>query len=238
MDLHASGKLRVDNVRGVTVTRANVMGSPNIGVFAKATDGYAIFPEGIPQRKLDRMANILGVKVLSLDLCESKLIGVLAAANSRGILLPHYASEEEKVLLRERLDVEVESVKSRYTSIGNLVLVNDKGAVVSPLLGKRGLKLVEDVLGVEVVHGSIVGIPLPGSMAAATNRGALLHPEASDEDMKLVSEVLRVRVGVGTVNGGVSLVASGVIGNSHAVLVGSLTTGPELMNISAIFEGE
>jgi len=104
------------------------------------------------------------------------------------------------------------------------------------LLGKLELITVEDVLGVEAVHGSVAGIPLPGSMAAATNRGAMLHPRASDEELKLVAEVLKVRVGVGTVNGGVSYVSSGIVGNSHAVLVGSLTTGPELMTISTIFE--
>ncbi|MHC1563763.1 MAG: translation initiation factor IF-6 [Candidatus Hecatellaceae archaeon] len=218
------------------MTRANVMGSPNIGVFARATDSYAIFPEGIPERKLERVSRFLGVKVVSLDLGYSKLIGVLSAANSKGLLIPHYITSEEEKLLREKLKVEVKRLKSKYTSAGNLILANDVGAVVSPLLGKRGLATVEDVLGVEAVHGSVAGIPLPGSMAAATNRGAMLHPQASDEELKLVSEVLKVRVGVGTVNGGVSYVSSGIVGNSRAVLVGSLTTGPELMTVSTIFE--
>lgn len=223
-------------VRELTVTRANVMGSPNIGVFAKATDKYAIFPEGIPGRKLDRVRCLLQVEVLSLDLGYSKLIGVLSAANSRGIIVPHYLTEEEEKLLKENLDVEVERLRSKHTSAGNLILVNDVGAVVSPLLSRRDLKIVEDVLGVEAVYGSIADIPLPGSMAAATNRGAMLHPQASEEELKLVADILKVKVGVGTVNGGVSYVSSGIVGNSRALLVGSLTTGPELMTISAIFE--
>lgn len=218
------------------MTRTSVMGSPNIGVFARATDSYAIFPEGIPERKLERVSRILEVKIVSLDLGYSKLIGVLSAANSKGLLLPHYVTGEEEKFLRKSLGVEVERLKSKYTSAGNLVLANDVGAVVSPLLGRLELITVEDVLGVEAVHGSVAGIPLPGSMAAATNRGAMLHPQASDEELKLVAEVLKVRVGVGTVNGGVSYVSSGIVGNSHAVLVGSLTTGPELMTISTIFE--
>ncbi|RLI24809.1 MAG: translation initiation factor IF-6 [Candidatus Hecatellales archaeon] len=223
-------------VRELTVTRASVMGSPNIGVFARATDSFAIFPEGIPARKLERVSRLLEVKVVSLDLGYSKLIGVLSAANSRGIIVPHYLTEEEEKFLREKLEVEVERLRSKHTSAGNLILANDRGAVVSPLLGRRELQTVEDILGVEAVYGSIAGIPLPGSMAAATNRGAMLHPQASDEEVKKVAEVLKVRVGVGTVNGGVSYVSSGIVGNSKALLVGSLTTGPELLTISTIFE--
>ena len=228
-------ELGVENVGKITVVRASVMGSPNIGVFSKATDGYVLLPEGIPKRRIEKVSRLFKVKVLTVDLCDSKLLGVLPAANSHGILLPYYAGEEEEKLLRRELGVETGTIKSRYTSLGNLILANDKGAIVSPLLGKRALRKVEDVLNVEAVHGSIAGLPLPGSTVAATNKGALLHPEASDKDMDLVSDVLKVRVGVGTVNGGVSLVASGLIGNSHAVMVGSLTTGPELMTISTIF---
>ena len=114
----------------LNVVRVNVMGSPNIGVFAKATESYALFPQGIPQRKLDRFSSILKVKVLSFDIAQSKLIGVLMAANSKGIIVPHYTTEEEIKFLRENLKVEVERLKSKYTSVGNLILVNDKGCLL------------------------------------------------------------------------------------------------------------
>jgi translation initiation factor 6 len=212
------------------------MGSPNMGVFAKATENYALFPQGIPQRKLDRFGEVLKAEVLSLDLAQSKLIGVLAAANSNGIIVPHYATDEEIKFLKENLKVKVGRLKSKHTSAGNLILVNDKGAIVSPLLGRGGLRLVQNILDVEAVQSSIGGLPLPGSMATATNKGVLLHPDVSDEELSLVAEVLRVKAGVGTVNGGVSYVASGILGNSRGMLVGSLTTGPELLTISSIFE--
>ena len=220
----------------MNIVRINVMGSPNIGVFAKATENYALFPQGIPQRKLDRFSDVLKVKVLSFDLAHSKLIGVLTAANSNGIIVPHYTTDEEIRFLRENLKVKVGRLRSKHTSAGNLILANDKGAIVSPLLGRGGLRIVQNILDVEVVQAGIGGLPLPGSMGTATNKGALLHPNVSDEELDLVADVLKVKVGVGTVNGGVSYVASGVLGNSRGMLVGSLTTGPELLTISSIFE--
>ncbi len=54
--------------------------------------------------------------------------------------------------------------------------------------------------------------------------------------MNLIKESLEVDVEAVTVNGGVPFVASGVIANSKSVVVGTLTTGPELIMLSRVFK--
>ncbi|RLG91775.1 MAG: translation initiation factor IF-6 [Candidatus Hecatellales archaeon] len=211
-----------------------MFGSPNIGIFSLATDKFAIVPIGLTQRKIERIKNVLKVKVLSLDLAESKLAGVLAAANSNGIVLPHYVSDEDVNFLKKSLDINVGRVESRKTAFGNLILANDYGALVSPILTKREVAMIKDILDVEVLTGKLAGFPYVGSVAAASNKGILAHPNISEEEKEFVSNLLKAPVSIGTVNSGVYFVSSGVVINSYGALVGSLTTGPELMAISAI----
>lgn len=213
----------------------DLMGSPNIGVYGLATDAYAIVPVGIPHRKVERISECLGVDTFVSDVGETKLIGVLIAANSRGMLAPYFIEDEELAVLRQT-GAEVVCVEEKFTAWGNLVLANDKGAVCSPELPKRARKVVEDALGVEVVPCTIGGLPYVGSLAVATNKGVLAYPEITEEEKKLVEDVLKVRVEVGTVNGGVPFVSSGLLANSKGAVVGSLTTGPELVMISNALE--
>ncbi|MEM0329101.1 MAG: translation initiation factor IF-6, partial [Nitrososphaerota archaeon] len=56
--------------------------------------------------------------------------------------------------------------------------------------------------------------------------------EASEDEEKMLSELFKVNIIPGTVNNGVKFVRSGILANSKGAIVGSLTTGPELMTIS------
>lgn len=83
----------------------------------------------------------------------------------------------------------------------------------------------------EAVQGEIAGLPYVGSLGVATNKGVLVHPLLKDSERKLLENMLKVPVDVGTVNCGVPYVGTGLIGNRHAVVAGSLTTGPEMFII-------
>jgi translation initiation factor 6 len=220
----------------LSIKKFAVMGSPNIGIYSSATDRFSIFPTGLPSRKIDRVKDVLKVTVVSSDVGNSKLIGVLSAANSHSIVLPHYVTENEVNTIRKELEIDITIFHSTLTSLGNLILVNDKGAIVSPLFDRRELKILEDALHVEVVVGRILGHSLVGSLALATNKGVLVHPLATDDEKAQISEVLKVPVNLGTVNSGVIYVSSGIIANSYGALVGSATSGPELMMISALLQ--
>ncbi|MEM3737045.1 MAG: translation initiation factor IF-6 [Candidatus Bathyarchaeia archaeon] len=221
----------------MTIHRFEILGSPNLGIYALATDTYALVPTGVSEGKLAKIRKVLGVDVCQIDVGESKLNGVLAAGNTHGIALPYYSSEEEvRLLKRELRDINVERLAGKKTALGNLILLNDKGAVVDPSFQPSEMRALADIFDVEVHPAEIAHLPYVGSFAAATNRGALLHPHAEEEEKALITEVLKVPVDVGTVNGGVPYVASGILVNVRGALVGSTTTGPEILIISNIFE--
>jgi translation initiation factor 6 len=156
--------------------------------------------------------------------------------NNNGILLPSIASDEEIRILRQASGLKVERLKSKFTAIGNLISSNDNGALVSPILDSEVNQQIRDVLGVPVNSITVGGFIQTGSMVVATNIGAAIHPKATEEEIKIISESLQVQVEPATVNGGVPFLSSGIIANSKSVIVGSLTSGPELIMLSRVFK--
>jgi len=56
---------------------------------------------------------------------DSTLIGVLARANSKGAVTPHFVQENEVQDIKLALDVNVAIMETRQTAYGNLILAND-----------------------------------------------------------------------------------------------------------------
>jgi translation initiation factor 6 len=209
-----------------------LFGSACIGVYSLVTEKMIIVPPVVSENKAEKLEEWLKVKVTRTMVGESVLIGALASANSNGIVLPHYTREEEiKALKSACSDINVAAMETKRTAYGNMVLSNDFGAIVEPRIKGTDLRRIADTLGVEAVPGEIAGLPYVGSLAIATNKGVLAHPLLKEEEQKLLTDVLKVHVDVGTINCGIPYVSTGLIGNSHTVVAGSLTTGPELFII-------
>lgn len=220
----------------MVVIRVNFNGNPNLGVYAIATDKYVLVRFDLYQKTLNRLKDTFKTPVLKTKIAESSIIGVFAVGNSNGILVPYFTLESEINTLKKELGVIVEKVPSKMTALGNIILANDKGAVAHPELERKAIKVIEDVLDVEVVCGKIYRLPLVGSMSVATNKGAIVHPMASDEELGWLSSVLKVPVDIGTVNHGSPFVGAGMIANSHGAATGLPTTGPELLRIERALE--
>ena len=208
-------------------------GSADIGLFTTVTSRYAIVPLELGAKKRAALSRELGVEVVPSPICGTSIVGVFLAANSNGMVLPHLALQEEV----ERISSGVESVntlllRSRVTAMGNLILANDRGAIVSPEFTRREASQISETLDVSVVRSRIAGRSYVGSIGVATNLGALIHVDSDAEDLKMLSDVLKVPADVGTVNGGVAFVPSGLVANQTGAAIGARTTGPEMVAIS------
>jgi translation initiation factor 6 len=216
----------------LAITLLGIFGSASIGVYSLATEKIALVPPQFSEAKVRRLEECLKVRAARTLVGDSVLIGALANANSKGLILPSFTKDEEIQIMKSVFpDLYISVMETRRTAYGNMVLANDYGAVADPRLKDQDMKNLSDSLGVEVVPGEIAGLPYVGSLAIATNKGVLAHPMIKEEEQQLLKAVLKVPVEVGTVNCGVPYVGSGVIGNSHGALVGFVTTGPELFII-------
>ncbi|ACB40584.1 translation initiation factor IF-6 [Pyrobaculum neutrophilum] len=215
------------------VAPLKVFGSSSVGVFLATNNSVTFLPPDVPEKIDDVVRSTLRTSVARFSVARSPLLGIFLVLNDNGVVLPSLALEEE-VRLFKSLGLNVGVVNSRYTAISNLVLANNKVAVVSPLLEAEARKVVSDVLGVEAVVDTIAGNPLVGSLAVANSRGVLVAPEATDEDLKKLAGYFNARVDVGTVNKGKSFLRGGLVVNDRGALVGDETAGPELMRITQV----
>jgi translation initiation factor 6 len=160
----------------------------------------------------------------------------MTVMNNNGILVPSIASDEEIRILKQGTGLNVDRLNSKFTAIGNLITTNDNGALVSPLFQGEINHQVRDSLGVPAYSMTVGGFIQTGTMIVATNAGAVVHPKATEEEIKVVSEMLQVQVEPVTINGGIPYLSSGIVANSKSVIVGTLTSGPELIMLSRIFK--
>jgi translation initiation factor 6 len=218
------------------IYKYDVYRSPNIGLFVKSNNTLLCVPFGFAETKVKKLVEYLGVeKMIYVSVAGTRLVGPLTVMTNNGILLPSTASDEELKIFKNASKLNVERLDSKLTAIGNLISANDKGAVVSSLINAETHNQIRDVLGVQVEAVSIAGFTQTGSMIVSTNQGAGVHPSATDEEIQAISEILEVDVEPATVNGGIPYLSSGIVANSKSIVVGGLTTGPELIILSRAF---
>ena len=219
------------------IHRYDVYKTPNIGLFVRANDKIIIVPFGFAETKTTKLMQHLQVEEKAYaSIAGTRLIGPMTVMNNNGILVPSIASDEEIQILKQASGLNVDRLKSKFTAIGNLISTNDNGALVSPLFKDEVDQQIQDVLGVPVASMTVGGFIQVGSMVVATNTGAAVHPKATEEEIKVISETLQVQVEPLTINGGIPFLSSGIIANSKSVIVGGLTSGPELIMLSRAFK--
>lgn len=204
-------------------------GNPFIGLYVRASDKMAFLPPNSPEKFLARCGETLG-KVEFLTIGGSHLLGLFSAINSRGVVVPRLIFKEEAQELK-KLGLNVAEIRSRFTAVGNNVLVNDRAALVNPELPQADVKAIAEELDVEVVPGQIAGYNTVGSMAVVTNKGLLVNANATEEEMGELEKLFGVKGNGGTANMGVSFVGISLAANSRGCVAGELTSGFEMSRI-------
>jgi translation initiation factor 6 len=217
------------------IFKCDVYRGPNIGVYISVNDDFVLLPMGYAKTKAEKLAKYLEVEPLYTAVANTRLMGALLSINNHGVLLPTTAYQDEYDFLKNETDLEVGVLDSKYTALGNVICTNDKGAIVSPWLSQSDVETIKQVLDVEVVQKRISGLNQVGALMVANNSGGVIHPEADEEDMKMFANVLGIHLEHSTINAGVPFVESGILANNHTVVVGSMTTGPEIMMLTRAF---
>ncbi|MDI6819743.1 MAG: translation initiation factor IF-6 [Candidatus Hodarchaeaceae archaeon] len=213
------------------ILRVNFDHLPYLGVFAIATDRVAIVPKRFTIRE-KLVMEALGMQPMRASISRSPLIGLFTAGNSNGLVVSNLLEADEENFLSQ-FKLKVARMPGKYTAVGNMVLANDKGAVLNPDLPDGAIELISKTLGVPVKRGTIAGLKNVGAAGVATNKGALLHPDALSEEIETIERVLGVPADIGTACSGVKYVGICMIANSHGALVGETTTGPEIGRIES-----
>lgn len=219
------------------IIKYDVYSGPNIGLYTTVNDKHVFVPNGFAKTKAKKLSSYLDVDTVFTSMANTRLIGAMMVLNNKGVLLPNNASQHEYDIIKKSTGLNVDVLDTKYNALGNLICVNDKGAIVSPMIPKEKVKKIEDVLGVEAIQKKVAGYHQVGVVILSTMKGGVIHPEADEDDINTISNVLGVNIEPATINGGVPYVHSGILANNHNIVVGILTTGPEIMMLTRAFSG-
>lgn len=202
------------------IEKYSFKGSENTGFYTVATNSYILVPPDYREKEF------FEVDVVETKINKTNLVGLFSAGNSKCLLVPSEISQIEQDKLDES-GINYKVIDSNYNALGNLILCNDNGAVISQKIS--GYKEeIEEALEVEAKVADIKGLN-PGVSGVANSLGAVIHRDASEEDAITIKEALGLEdIDIGTVNMGSPFTGSGAAANDNHLLTGENTTGPEI----------
>lgn len=208
-------------------------GDPNIGVFARALDDIVVVPPEAPADFKEAVRSALDAELVETTVQGSAIIGSLLTGNRKGIIVSGLASRDEIATLSA--DREVMLLTGSMNAAGNVILVNDRVALVHPEMEKETAAEIGSFLNVKVMATALGGVKTVGMAGAATEKGIIVHPRTTDAEIERIAEFCGVPVGTGTINMGSGLVGTGLLVGTRGYLAGAQTSGFELGRIEDVF---
>ena len=211
------------------IVLGSMHGNPNIGLYGFATDKYCLLGHDVPPQLVRKISAVLGVPAYTVQTGGTSLVGVFCAGNNTCLLVPKIAFPEEVEYLKS-LGINVKVINSKLTALGNLILSNDKGCLVSPDFGADTKKEIRQSLNVPLHPGTIAGLNVVGSCAGVNSTGCLIHRDASEEELKEIETLLGVTCQTGTISMASPYIRAGIIANNKGFAVSDASGGPEITN--------
>ncbi|MEM4221981.1 MAG: hypothetical protein QW097_00935, partial [archaeon] len=185
------------------IKKGNFQKSPYVGLFCVMNDNFAIVPKNSSNSFL-KLLEEFDVEIIKTNIAESSLVGVFCCLNNEKIIVPNIAEKEELKKLKDNFR-EVVILDTSFTAIGNLMVMNDRGGICSPLIEKE----IDGVLKMKIMDTDLCG-----SLIFANNSGFAVSRDCTDEEFKKIEKILKVPGVKTTINGGDKFVKSGICGNS------------------------
>lgn len=220
------------------ISKLKILGSVNIGLYAKASNNFLIYYSDITSRKIKKLIEGLNVSPIPVKPLNTRVISPFLSLNSRGIVISRHLDLDLKENIKEAIkdkDIKLVELDTKYTAIGNLIVMNDRAALVSPILPNKIRKVIADELDIEVSTITIGRFSYIGSLMVVNNLGGLVAPVVKNDELSFIQSLFKIDILTGTINNGIYFISSGIILNDKAIYVGENTVGRELLVISQAF---
>jgi len=207
----------------------NFNSNPNVGLYGYATDKYCLIGREVPEKLHKQIAEALNVKLIPMTIAGTSLLGVFLNGNNKVLLVPSIVFPQELQLL-DKHKIKYKVIDTKFTCLGNNMIITDKAGIISNDYGIRDVKQVSDALGFDVIAAKIASHNTLGSLAVHNKNGMLCHHDILESEAKLLKKILKVEINTGTVNMGNPFIGSGILCNSKGMIIGESSGGPEIVN--------
>jgi translation initiation factor 6 len=172
------------------IYQTEFFGNGILGLLGVCTENMCYLPPEVPQKQVERVSQALQTSTQKVVLYNSYLIGLFASANSNYFFVPEGVTSKETVGITNKKVIQVNGV---FNTLGNLMLCNDHGCVLSPYL-KLKKAYFHETLGLKTSISTVSDLPFPGIGACATNSGCIVHHKCLDSEMEIIEKALGVPV--------------------------------------------
>ncbi|MCG2720009.1 MAG: hypothetical protein L6266_04755, partial [Nanoarchaeota archaeon] len=160
---------------------ANFNSNPNIGLYGYATNKYCLLGRDVPEKLLSKIEEVLNVPIIQLTVAGTSLLGIFLSGNNKMLLIPNIIFPQELEIL-DKHKIKYTLIDTKHTCLGNNMICNDKGCVVSNEYGERELKQFKNALKIPVERAKIANLNTLGSVAVHTKKGILCHHEIMEHE--------------------------------------------------------
>ena len=125
----------------MTILKYQIFSKNSVGVYLTVNNLFGLYPPILLKPAVEKITSVFKEPLYPLSINNSNLIGVYTASNNYGIIVPHIIREDELQQLKTyskelNSDYQIGVLDSLDNAFGNLILCNDKGAIISSFLNK------------------------------------------------------------------------------------------------------
>lgn len=201
----------------------------NIGLYGFVTNNYALVGREVDVKCVEEIKRILKVPVHQVNIAGTSLLGVFLVGNDDILLVPGIAFNHELERLEE-LGIRYKVFETELTCLGNNMVVNENGAVISKDFSEKDVTTLRKLLDLPVKKVHIADTSTPGSCIVINGEKGLVHKDISSEEIKLIEDILKIELLLGTVNMGSPYIKSGILCNDKGMIIGESSGPAEIMN--------
>ena len=212
----------------------DVDGSPNVGLYAYATDDYCLIGRGLADEVMDGFKKAFDVPLIEFTLGGSQQVGAYLNGNSKKLLVPSLITEHEIEILKEN-NIEFEIIETIHTALGNDLIIGETYFFYMPEMEKETVDKIKSILGIDGESLSLKNWDVVGSIAIISSKGGLIQKDVPEDVIEKLGSKLGVEFEVGTVNFGSHVLGGGLVVNAQGMVIGSASAGIEVTNADLAF---
>lgn len=212
--------------------------SGEIGAYTRLTNKYCLIASSENRNYYSIFQENLEIPIVETTLNNIKTIGSYCQGNKNGLILPITTTDPEFQHIVNSIPdgIVVKRIDERLNAFGNVILCNDKIAIVHPELSNEVIENISDILGVDVIKKEIGCELLVGTFACMNNVGMMVHYNTRQHEIEDFCDNLGIRVVSGSVNRGSSVIGGGLVVNDWVGFVGHRTTPSEIGIVDDVFQ--
>lgn len=218
--------------------RIDFEGSSDIGAYTVLTNKYCIVGRSKSRNYYSHFQEHLNIPLIETTINNIKNVRSLCVGNKNGILVPSTTTDYELLHLCNLLpdNIKIKKINERLNALGNVIECNDYVALVHPDINDENIRIINDVLMVDVIKHEVGSEPLVGTFSVMNNQGMLVHPRTSLDEIEELCNILSLNVIAGTINKGSSVIGGGLVVNDSVAFLGYKSTATEISVIENTFK--